>query len=202
MLKNYFIVAWRNFRHNKIFSLINVLGLSIGISAALVIFLVVQYDFSFDHFEKDRDRIYRVVTDMQFAGTPYHNSGVPSPLPAAVKSELSGIEETVGFHQNDPKVTIPNQRGEKPASYKSQPYIIFADNSYFKLIPCQWLAGSPETSLKEPFKVVLSDERAKVYFPNTRFTDIPGKQIIYDDSIRATVSGIVKTPEDNSDFNF
>ncbi len=68
MLKNYFIVAFRNFRHNKVFSLINILGLAIGISAALVIYLIVSYDFSFDTFHKDGDRIYRVVTDMKFAG--------------------------------------------------------------------------------------------------------------------------------------
>ncbi len=61
MLKNYFLVELRTFRRNKTFSFINVIGLSIGISASLVIFLLVQYDFSFDKFEKDGARIYRVV---------------------------------------------------------------------------------------------------------------------------------------------
>jgi hypothetical protein len=68
MIKNYFKTAWRNLQHNKIFSLINVTGLSIGISASLVIFLIVHYDFSFDKFEKDGGRIYRVVSDYTFSG--------------------------------------------------------------------------------------------------------------------------------------
>ena len=61
MLKNYFIVALRSFARNRAFSLINVIGLSIGISASLVIYLIVAYDFSFDKFEKDSNRIYQVV---------------------------------------------------------------------------------------------------------------------------------------------
>ncbi len=80
MLRTYVVVAYRNFFRNKVFSLINVLGLSIGIASALVIFLIVHYDFSFDKFEKDSNRIYRVVTVMTFSGTPMHFSGVASPL--------------------------------------------------------------------------------------------------------------------------
>ena len=66
MFKNYFKTAFRNLKKNKTFSIINVAGLSIGISAALVIYLIVSYDFSFDKFEKDSDRIYRVVSDFKF----------------------------------------------------------------------------------------------------------------------------------------
>lgn len=204
MLKNYFIVAWRNFRHNKIFSLINVLGLSIGISAALVIFLIVQYEFSFDRFEKDGDRIYRVVTAKKFAGTPYFNSGVPAPLPPAVKQDVSGIEETVGFHETNGrlKITIPQSKTGKQVIFKAQQDIIYADDSYFRLIPYQWLAGSPQSALTGPFKVVLTEERARAYFPDRNLPDLIGKQIIYDDSTIATVTGIVKRPDKNSDFNF
>ena len=68
MFRNYFITAFRSFWRNKAFTAINVLGLSIGISAALVIFLIVYYEFSYDRFEKDGDRIYRVVLDAKFNG--------------------------------------------------------------------------------------------------------------------------------------
>src|SRR5471030_3295980 len=71
MFKNYFKTAWRTLWKNKIFSLINVLGLAIGISASLVIYLIASYDTSFDKFEKDKDRIYRVVwTDV---GSDFNN---------------------------------------------------------------------------------------------------------------------------------
>ncbi|HEV8507487.1 MAG TPA: hypothetical protein VGQ53_18875, partial [Chitinophagaceae bacterium] len=67
MFKNYLKTAVRNLAKNKIFSLINVAGLSIGISSALVIYLIVSYDLSFDKFEKNRDRIYRIVSDFTFS---------------------------------------------------------------------------------------------------------------------------------------
>jgi hypothetical protein len=65
------------------------LGLSIGISAALVIFLIVHYEFSFDKFQPGRDRIYRVVLDAKFSGTEGHSSAVPAPLGAAIESEVT-----------------------------------------------------------------------------------------------------------------
>ena len=98
MLKNYFITAFRNFRHHKVFTLINILGLSVGISAALVIYLIVKYDFSFERFEPDGDRIYRVVTDMRFSGETFHNSGVTNPLPDAAGKELTGLEGSAAIY--------------------------------------------------------------------------------------------------------
>jgi putative ABC transport system permease protein len=204
MLKTYLIIAYRNFIRNKIFSLINVLGLSIGISASLVIFLIVHYDFTFDKFQEDRDRIYRVVMDMNFSGTEYHNSGVPSPLPLAVKKEIPGVESVIGFHQynGDPKVTIRRKNNEKPFLVKHQSDIVLADSAYFHLVPYQWLAGSPATAVNQPFQVVLTAERAKIYFPSLSYTEMIGKQITYDDSVLTTVSGIVENLLQNTDFIF
>ena len=85
MFRNYFVTALRNFRRNTVFSVINVIGLAIGISAALVIYLIVSYDFSFDKFEQDGDRVYRVVSDMKFPDNDFKNSGVPLPFIPAVQ---------------------------------------------------------------------------------------------------------------------
>src|ERR1700753_3246577 len=109
MLKNYLLIALRNFWRNKTFSLINILGLSIGICTALVIFLVVSYDFSFDHFEKDSDRIYRVVSDFTFSGQSAHNSGATYPLTQTIGKEMTGIELVAPFSTADNmnKVAVP-----------------------------------------------------------------------------------------------
>lgn len=203
MFKNYFKIAFRNFWRHKAFSLINVLGLSIGISVSLVIYLIVHYEFTFDKFEKDGDRIYRVNTDLKFAGNTMSFAGVPSPLPDAARSELTGLDLVAGFHiAQGEKVAIQKNESEKPVVFKNQPDIIYADSNYFTLVPYKWLAGSPQTSLSEPFKVVLSEERAKVYFPSTSYSDIIGKRVIYDDSITTTVSGVVKIPDHNTGFIF
>src|SRR6201995_3171470 len=94
MIKNYFKVALRNFKQHKLFTFINVIGLSIGISTALVIYLIVNYDFTFDKFHKDSDRIYRVVTNYSFAGEAGYNGGVTGPLPDAVKNEVTGLTQS------------------------------------------------------------------------------------------------------------
>ena len=94
MFKNYFTVALRNFWRNKTFSVINVLGLSIGISAALVIFLIVHYEYSYDRFEKDGDRIYRVVLDAKFNGSegPDDGDNLREPLLGALRGTGGRIE--------------------------------------------------------------------------------------------------------------
>ena len=106
MFRNYLVTALRNFRRNAIFSAINITGLAIGISASLVIYLIVSYDFSFDKFEKDGDRVFRVVSNMKFPGTDFKNAGVPLPLIPAAQKELTGIELFVPITTEDFKVTI------------------------------------------------------------------------------------------------
>jgi len=204
MLKTYITIAYRNFIRNKVFSLINVLGLSIGISASLVIFLIVHYDFTFDKFIKDRAQLYRVVTDMKFYSSPIFNPGVPAPMADAVKKEVAGVEEIVAIYgyNGNPKVTVSRKNNEKPFVVKQQPDIILTSNEYFKLVPYEWLAGSRQTALEEPFKVVLTAQRAKTYFPSMSYQTMIGKQIVYDDTVVATVSGVVKDLSQNTDFVF
>jgi predicted permease len=204
MFKNYFTVALRNFRRNKVFSIINVLGLSIGISASLVIYLLVNYHFSFDTFQKDGDRIYRVVTNFNFSGELYYNSGVDVPMGNAVQKEISGIEKVVSFRtwDGDVKITIPGKDIKNSRTFKKQKGVVFADSSYFDLIPYEWVAGSPKTSLNKPYQTVLTESNANLYFPGLEPLQVIGKQIYVNDTVTATVTGIVKSIEENTDFNF
>ena len=203
MLKNYFLTAFRNCWRNKTFSLINVLGLAIGISAALVIFLIVSYEFSFDRFEKDGDRIYRVVLDAKFNGSEGHSAGVQAPLSNAIAHEMTGIEASVPVmsFQGDgnAKVTIERENANA-VIYKKQPAIIFTNPAYFQLLPYQWIAGNQETTLKAPFSVVLTEKRAAAYFPGMAMASIPGHKILYNEDLSVTVSGIVKNLDKNTLF--
>src|ERR1700749_1934370 len=97
MLKNYFRVAFRNFWRNKAFSTINILGLAIGISASLIIFLLVFYDFTFDKFEKDGSRIYRITATGTFQGNTYHGTALSEPMGPAVEKDLTGFDVVVPF---------------------------------------------------------------------------------------------------------
>ena len=203
MLKNYFLVALRNFWRNKTFSLINILGLAIGISASLVIYLLVYYDFTFDKFEKDRDRIFRVVATGTFQGNTWHGNALPEPMGPAVAKDLSGMDVVAPLTTADEiRVTIPSSDKGHPKVFKKQKDGVYVGKEYFDLIPYTWLMGSPAASLKEPYQVVLTEKNARLYFPRTSYADIVGKTIIFNDTILASISGIVKDIPENTDFSF
>ena len=204
MFRNYLSVAFRNLRRNKVFSVINILGLSIGISSALIIFLIAYYDFSFDRFEPGGDRIYRVVARSTSNGDINYNRGVAAPLGEAIRTGLSGVEEITTFRYfGVEKTTVPAGPRVQPASFKDQANVVFADEHYFNLIPYEWLAGSARAALAEPRRVVLDETRAKLYFPRLEYKDMIGQTLVYDDSVVTTVAGIVadlKT-RGNTDFS-
>ncbi|MGC4035104.1 MAG: ABC transporter permease [Chitinophagaceae bacterium] len=205
MFRNYLIVAFRNLKRNKIFSAINVLGLAIGISASLVIFLMIRFDYSYDRFVPDGGRVYRIVSDFGEQGKEGHSRGTQAPLIDAVNKELTGIELTVPFRYYSPGRQMTQFSGEnKPVKFPAQKKIIFADANYFKLLPFHWLAGSQATALQQEGQVVLDESRAKLYFPNKPYEQVIGSSIIYDDTIVARVTGIVQDldKQGNTDFSF
>jgi putative ABC transport system permease protein len=203
MIKNFLLSACRNTWRNKIFSLINIAGLSIGISASLVIYLIVNYQFSFDKFEKDRQRIFRVVSIMHFPGQEFKLPGVPMPMADAVTREISSVEISIPIRlfSDNPSVAIPGSSIANPAIFKSIPDIIFTNEGYFKLIHYKWLAGSADC-LQKPFTVVLSESRAKKYFPKINPAYLIGKTITYNDSIPVTIKGVVKDLDEITEFRF
>jgi putative ABC transport system permease protein len=199
MIKNYFKIAFRSFWKHKLFTFINVIGLSIGISAALVIYLIVNFDFSFDKFHPDGDRIYRVVTNFSFTGGPGYNPGVCGPMQVAVKNQVTGLADNAPiFRLSQPNVIIA---GNAQNNFKLQDNVILADQEYFNIFPYKWLAGSAQAALHAPFQVVLTSNQAKKYFPSLNYNEMLGKTVIYD-TLKTTVTGIVETIKDNTDLTF
>lgn len=207
MIKNYFKIAFRNIWKNKVFSLINISGLSIAISASLVIYLIVQFEFSYEKSRKDADRIYRMVTHVALPGEPLNKGGYASVFMAkSVRTDLPEVEMATYFIIDEfdrLKVAVPHEDSKPPTIFEKQTDIVFADEYYFSLFECDWLAGSKLTALKEPFQVVLTDDIARTYFGNIAAADIIGKKIIFHDTITTTVTGIIKNPVDKAtDLHF
>src|SRR5690349_12734318 len=202
MIKNYLLTGFRNFRRNKVFSLINIAGLAIGISASLVIYLIVHHEFSYEKFRKDGDRIYRVVTNMHFPEQDFKNAGVPGPLPEAVRSDIPGIEKSTVFWAAGPMKVEVSAKTQSKNVFKKQEEIIYADDQYFHFFNYQWLGGSADNSLNGPNKVVLTESRARNYFNYDNITNAIGQTIIYDDSVKATVTGIVRDIDEITDLTF
>jgi predicted permease len=203
MLRNYFIIGFRTLWKNKVFTAINIFGLAVGISASLVIFLLVNYHFSFDKFQKDNGRIYRVVSNFSFSGEIYHNAGVSDPLANAVRAELTGLDAVVPFRvwNGDAKVSIP-ATAKNPVVLKHEKNIVFADSNYFNLLNYQWLAGSPKVSLNSPNSVVLTQSTSNRFFSNLTPEQTIGKLVFINDSVGLTVTGIVQDISANTDFTF
>jgi putative ABC transport system permease protein len=209
MLKNYFKIAWRNIRRHKVTSLINVLGLTLGICACLLIYLITRFELSYENFVPGKERIYRLTGTLPIPGGQKMNTGaLPLPAAMAIRKELSGLEAVSGFSIfYYAKVAIPN--GDKTAMEFERPKTgteaystIIADPSYFDIFKYKWLAGRAAAALDEPFKVVLTEKQAHRYFGATAPQDMLGKIVVYNDSLKLTVSGIVKDLPANTDFAF
>ena len=110
MFKNYFITAWRNLVKSKVFSFINIMGLTIGITVCMMIFLFVTNEFSFDNFHKDGDRIYRLMRGFEHEGKLANVAYVSGQYAPALKNDFAGdIQSTVRVNTNDDLISIDNR---------------------------------------------------------------------------------------------
>jgi len=202
MFKNYLRNAWRHIMRHKTYSAINVLGLALGICGCLVIYLVASFEFSFDTFHPDTERIYCV--DISSAGGPdpnhKHWNCVPGTMADAMRNDISGLETVAAFHPYMPKVTI--KAGDEVVKTFDKATAVIAQPDYFDILPYTWLSGSKKIALANPMTVVLTQSRAQTYFGNLPPDQMIGRTIIYDDSLTVTVTGILQDWDKNSDFNF
>lgn len=198
MFKNFLTIAWRSLLRNKLHAFINITGLAIGVSACLVIYLIVSFELSFNKKFEGYDRIYRIHSSFSgvFSGL---NRGVPSAVGPTIQEEFKGVEALTFFQVFSGKVEVPSSIEKK--NFENQQKIILADSNFFTVFKAyEWLAGSP-ASLIEPFQVVLTESKAKTYFGTADPLLVVGKEIIYRDSLPTTVAGIVKDIPFNTDID-
>ncbi|HTQ65357.1 MAG TPA: ABC transporter permease [Puia sp.] len=208
MLRNYFKIAFRKLTRNKVYTFINILGLAIGVSACLIIYLITNFELSYDTFHPDKERIYRLVAEMKRnkddEGRKF--GFLITPLPMALRNEVAGFESVSAFFNYYPKVTVQN--GNSIKKFDAAKFgegvsdVIVAEPQYFEIFKYQWLAGNPAVALNEPFKVVLSEKEVQKYFGPISPEEAMGRQVIYNDSLNLTVSGVVKDWTGNTDFGF
>lgn len=197
-LYNNIKLAFRQFRYNRNTTLLNIAGLSVGIAAALSIFLIVQYEYSYDNWEPYKDKMFRLVTKYESST----NKGVAMPLPKAVGENVPGVKFVTHFYYTpvSANVIVLNDKNERNIFYKNKEYI-FTDSNYFKVFPREWLVGNPATALLQLNTIVLSESDAKKFFPGKNIQQIMGESLQMGDSLLLTVSGIVKDIPYRSDFN-
>ena len=208
MFKNYLKIAWRNLTRNKSYAAINITGLAVGIAVCMVIFIIIQYQTSFENFHSKKDRIYRVLTEYHHAESANISYGkdVPFPMPIGLKTAFPQIEQVAPIFasQNDQLLILDNN-GNTEKVFKEQRGVFYAGPSFFKIFDFPLLAGS-YASLKDPNNVLLTKEIAEKYFGDWKTA--MGKTIklqaggyIFEHGIDVLkVSGILATIPANTDF--
>jgi predicted permease len=190
MLKNHLKTAWRSIRKNKITTVINVTGLSVGMTAAILIFLWVQNEMSFDNYHKDADNIYRLTTNLKSEGWIWETT--PLLLADAVRSDVPEIEKVTRLSTgNMPVFNINNSLFyDKNCAY--------VDADWFNIFTYDFIKGSAAGFAHDPNSIILTASQAKRYFGNY---DAIGK-VIQVDSMNYTVKAIVADAPANSSFQY
>ncbi|MDY7393881.1 FtsX-like permease family protein [Aureibaculum sp. 2210JD6-5] len=199
MLKNYLKIAWRSIWKHKLFSTINSIGLAIGLSASFVIGAMIYYDLTFDKFHPDSEHIYRITTEFTTPEGKFYNPGVTVPLAEKLKNDTPGLKEVAPVFTSYP-LHVKNATTEK--LFKNPEFVVYADKEYFNNFEYEWLAGSKEVIFNNPNEVVLSENRARKYFPEKQLNEIIGSALIYNDTIPVSVTGIVANFKQRTDIVF
>lgn len=208
MFENYFKTAFRSLTRNVKFTLINIAGMAVGIAVCMMIFIIIQFQTSFDDFHSNKDRIFRVLTEYHHEDGASVSFGkdVPFPMPAGLKTAFPQIEEiTPIFASHHDNLLIIDGSGATIKQFKEDKGVFFTEPSFFKMFDYPLLAGSYE-SLKEPNNVLLTKDVAEKYFGNweaamgkTLKLELGG-YIFEHGSDMLKVSGILTTIPANTDF--
>ena len=199
MIKNYFKITIRSIWKHKLFSAIKIGSLAIGLSASFVIGLMVYYDYTFDKFHKDGERIYRVTTKFSTPDGDFYNPGVTVPLANTLQEDVPGLDAVAHIYATYP-TNVRNEGSDR--TFKQPDYVIYADQEFFHVFDYIWLAGSKDGVLMAPNELVLSERRAKKYFPDTPVAQTVGETLIYNDSIPLKVAGVVANFKNRTDIIF
>ncbi|MEO6037152.1 MAG: ABC transporter permease [Saprospiraceae bacterium] len=205
MLQTHLLLAFRILRKNRVYAAINILGMAIGVAAYLLLFRLVSYELSFNTYQRQYDRIVRVVTNnFNPAVGEGFGSGIPLPAIDAIQDAVPQFVAFARIHQTWPTITVPEARGSllgKKISTDDEHEIgAFVEPAFFKIFDYQWLAGDAESALGQPNSVVLRESMAKKCFGSWQAA--VGQTVVMDNLITLVVRGVVADQPPNSDFPF
>lgn len=189
MFKNYLKIAFRNLWRHKTFSIINILGLAVGISACFLIYLYVHLETSYDNFHSKADRIYRVVTDTKTPTETISEGLTTTPIAINLKKDFPEVEDAVRLGRDGFLVRKGDIKFQEEES-------VMADSTFFNVFDFPLVAGDKNTALKQPMSIVLSQTAAKKYFGHTN--PMGQTVLLTGAAIPATITGIMKDIPENS----
>lgn len=193
MLQNIIKSAFRNLLKNKTSSVINIAGLSIGITCCLIAFLYVKQSLNFEDFHQNKDRIYRVTYSTEYPTGKNFNAHTPYPLATAMRNDFPELESICQLHEEVTKlISVGEERFEEE-------YLIFADSGFFDVFSYEVLAGDGKQALVAPNSVALTASTAKKYFGDENPI---GKRIRFSDMFDLQVNALIADPPGNTHLRF
>ena len=192
MIKNYLKIAWRNLVNNKVYSLLNILGLAAGMAVALIIGLWVNYQYSYDRFLPNNGRLYQVMRNFNSNGDTLTFSSTSLKLADALRNnipEFEHVAETDGW----------GAHGLMVGNKKFYWYGVQAGGDFLKMFRYTFIEGNAGAALKDPFSIVLTESTAKALFGST---DVVNKLVRVDNHDNLKVTGVINDVPANSTFQF
>ena len=198
MFQNYLKTALRNLLREKGSSLLNIAGLTLGITCSLLLFLLIRHLATFDNFHANQDRIYRVVTQMDSNNERFYTSGIPPALPDAFRQDFPEAEEvTFTSYRSGALVKVPQRNGEAK-KFQEERGVVFAEPNFFKIFDRGIITGDPSKGLDDPGEAIISKSLAKKYFNRE---DVVG-EIVNHDTVHYKITAVMEDAPDNTDFPF
>ncbi len=190
MIKNFLKITIRNFQRHKVYSLINILGLTFGMAMFLLIILWIQDELSYDTYHKNADRIYRLTVSSKIGDTENDLAMSTPLLGQTLVNDFPEVLRSTRFY---------NVWGDILVTHKDNSFVekrfMYADSNVFKVLSIPLLKGDPETALKNPNTLVLSESSARKYFGE----DNPvGKTLLINKKVQYSVTGVFKDIPRNS----
>ncbi|HEY2583313.1 MAG TPA: FtsX-like permease family protein [Mucilaginibacter sp.] len=189
MIKNYFKIAWRNLRKNRLYAFINISGLTIGIVSCLLIGIYIKHELSYDHFNKNAGRIVRVTMDYDEGGNPQKVAVTGTKVGPQFKRTFPSVEDFVRLEKRSGVISYNNRVFEENS-------ILYADPSFLNIFSFKIISG--DASLKTTDKIVITQTAAKKYFDNE---DPIGKILKVGDK-NLVVSAVAADAPSNSQIRF
>ncbi len=200
MLKSYFKIAWRNIVRHKGSAAINISGLTVGIAACLLIFVVIQYETSFEKFRPNFKNIYHVVTEQKREEGHSYNPGLPIPSTDALRLDFPQLKVAPLEMSYGSQITVPQNSSKASVGDKKfteNVGVVFIEPAFFDVFPTNWLTGSP-SALAQPNMVVIDKSSANKYFGDWKVA--VGRSLKMDNLINLKVAGVVEDTKPNTDL--
>ncbi|MBA4317593.1 MAG: hypothetical protein C0412_04255 [Flavobacterium sp.] len=193
LLSNYLKIGWRNLKSHKFYSAINIAGLSIGITACILVGLFIKYDLSFDKYHENAGQIYRAYFSHSRSGIASYEAQSPVLLGPTLKNVYPEIKKFTRIYFE--KHCLVNA-GDK-SNYEDR--ISYADSAFFELFTYDAVIGNKAQFLKKANSIILTESTAKKYFGNE---NPMGKEIVFNNKYRFEVAGVIRDVPSNSHFKF